>query len=166
MREGDARIAPVEVGEWVRKDLALFDTGAPGESTGEVVEAVRRRWSDEQGFSRLLAEMEQHVRSFAELLRLPRPETDAVCRVFGRFERCLERLGVVPTRVRETVRMLETLGAGAKVSGAGSLSGSAAGCLLVYRPPDVDAEVRRALSGCRPVEGPIGVEGLRFEEIR
>ena len=158
-------VTRIRVADWVQRDLILLDTGTPAEPTGEVVAAVRRRKeSNEKEFSLLLERMQSNVGEFENILGTSQPETAALQRVIGGFERCLEGLQVVPTRVRERIRALEEIGAAAKVSGAGSLSGSAAGCLLVYRPREIGAEVSELLADYRSVEGSIGVEGLCFEE--
>jgi mevalonate kinase len=166
LRAGRGKSAErIRVADWVRTDLILVDTGAAAESTGEVVAAVRRdKESNEAEFSLLLERMRENVEEFEGILAHPRPERAALQRVIGGFERCLEDLNVVPVQVRERIRALEKLGAAAKVSGAGSLSGSSAGCLLVYRPREIGTQVNELLGAYRPVEGSIGVEGLCFEE--
>jgi mevalonate kinase len=157
--------ARIQVADWVRRDLALFDTGKPAEPTGDVVAAVRRRRaSNKRGFSLMLDRMRDRVTEFENLLETPEPPESEIRRVISDFERCLDGLGIVPPNVQESVHKLEQLGAAAKISGAGSLSGSAAGCLLVYRPRGAGSEVDQVLAGYRPVKGAIGVEGLRFEE--
>ena len=155
----------IQVADWVRRDLSVFDTGRPEEPTGDVVAAVRRRQESNVGeFALLLDAMQGRVDEFENLLALPEPQAASVGRVIGGFERSLEELDVVPTAVKTRVRDLEAVGAAGKISGAGALSGSAAGCLLVYRPPEVDANMDELLAGYRLIEGAIGVDGLSFEE--
>jgi mevalonate kinase len=155
----------VPIADWVGRDFSLYDTGPPAEPTGDVVAAVRRRReSDGERFSRILDTMRETVEASQGLVGVAAPETAEICRNIGDFQRCLERIGVVPPEVKDAVRRLEGAGAAAKVSGAGSLSGSSAGCLLVYRPPDRAVDVDRLLAGYRPVEGSLGADGLRFEE--
>jgi mevalonate kinase len=167
---GDAPMVHLRAANWVREDLLLFQTGTPAESTGEVVASVRRRMeADQAAGSRILDSMERAVVEFETLLQVSRPDARSVCRVIGEFEHCLERLEVVPTQLREETRRVQGLGGAAKISGAGTISGSAAGCLLVYRPRVAtqltSIGVDEVLGGYDPVEGQIGVEGLRIEEV-
>jgi mevalonate kinase len=165
LRVGSEGVDRIGVGDWVRRDLILVDTGTPAEPTGEVVAAVRRQKElNEAEFSVLLERMRGNVGEFESVLGTSPPETAALRRVIGDFERCLEDLKVVPAQVRRKIRALEEAGAAAKISGAGSLGGSAAGCLLVYRPPEISLEVRELLADYRSIDGSIGVEGLCFEE--
>jgi hypothetical protein len=109
--------------------------------------------------------MAMRVNDFESHLQTLQPDVGAVLQVISDFERCLEELGVVPEAVRTSVRGLEENGAAAKISGAGALTGPAAGCLLVYRPPEATLGVDDALARYHPIEAEIGVEGLRIEEI-
>ena len=92
---------------------------------------------------------------------LERGDGAAVAPAMRSFERCLEEIGVVPEPIRRAVRRLEGAGAAAKISGAGALSGAAAGCLLVYRPPAAPAAPEPP--GWRRVDTALGGPGLRVE---
>jgi mevalonate kinase len=121
--------------------LRVYDTGAPPESTGEVVAAVReRRERDPAAHDRVLDRMEAASRGLREELAARHPDAGAADRageLIRRHQACLEELGVVPAPVSELVRQVEAAGGAAKVSGAGSLAGPGAGCLLVFHPrPD------------------------------
>ncbi len=81
------------------------------------------------------------------------------------YEACLEALGVVPEPVQVFIREAEARGAAAKVSGAGALSGAAAGCLLWCAPAVAGGSEPDPLpAGWRGYRAPLGVEGLRWEE--
>jgi len=69
-------------------------------------------------------------------------------------------IGVVPTAVQAIVEEIEHLGGAAKLSGAGSLSGPGAGCLLVLLPED--AEMPTDLD---EIIAPLGAEGVRVETL-
>ncbi len=70
----------------------------------------------------------------------------------------------MPEIVCRAIRRVEALGGGAKISGAGSLSGPGAGCLLVYPAPGTEAAVEAELRQVPRHSCVLGVEGLRFEE--
>jgi len=145
--------------------LEVYQTGKPAETTGEVVAAVRRhRDEDRQRVDALLDRMGNLVHDFSAALQAPVHRPPVVRDLMRAYQRCLEDLGVVPASVRETIRELEAAGGGAKISGAGSLTGSSAGCLLVFwaeGPPEtppgrlIEYERQKVV---------LGVEGLRVEE--
>lgn len=76
-------------------------------------------------------------------------------------EAALERLGVVPEAVRRLIRAAERRGGAAKISGAGALSGRAAGGVLVLTPPERSSEA--IANGMTPVPVRWGAPGLRVE---
>lgn len=76
-------------------------------------------------------------------------------------EAALERLGVVPEAVRRHIRAAERQGGAAKISGAGALSGTAAGGVLVLTPPERPPEA--VANGMTPVPVRWGAPGLRVE---
>ena len=144
--------------------VRVYDTGTPPEPTGAVVAAVRGgRDRDPARHERILDRIEAATRAFrAELER--EDETPArVLELIHECEACLEELGVVPPEVRALVRRVEAAGGAAKISGAGSLAGPAAGSLLVYHP---DPEWISGWSFLRPFPfHPVhlGAPGLRLE---
>ncbi len=77
---------------------------------------------------------------------------------------CLEELGVVPAAVRDLVRAVEAAGGAAKISGAGSLSGPGAGCLLVYHPEPGEIERLGLLRALRHHPVHLGAPGFRRED--
>jgi mevalonate kinase len=115
--------------------LHVYDTGTPPEPTGAVVAAVRERWErDAAGVERVLAGIEAASRAFRAELEREREDPPAAVALLREAAARLAELGVVPEPVREVVRRVEAEGGGAKISGAGSLRGPAAGSLLVYHP--------------------------------
>jgi mevalonate kinase len=151
--------------------LRLFDTGTPGQSTGQVVAAVRERVEREpRRLGAVLERMGATTTAFrAELEGGPdRPER--VRELISTYQRDLEELGVVPEGARRLVRAVEAQGGAAKLSGAGALVAASAerpgaGTLLVYHPqPD-------RLAGITPLErlpSPpvrLGAPGCRVEDL-
>lgn len=142
-------------------DLRLFSTGEPRESTGEVVAEVGRRLR-EGVLEPVLERIEACCR---ELRRVLEGEAggEAARDAIRECEACLEELGVVPQPVRELVRRVEAEGGAAKISGAGTLTGSGAGSLLVYHPDPERIAGLRFLEGLTPVAGALGAVGVREE---
>ncbi len=155
---GELRLRPVAARPELLQAFRIYDSGPPAESTGAVVAAVAdRRRDDPAGFDTVLARMRTAAMSFRAALESG--DRAAVAAPVRDFERCLEEVGVVPEPVRRMVRRLERAGGAAKISGAGALSGAAAGCLLVY-----SLSARRAPpapAGWRRIECAMGAPGLR-----
>ena len=144
--------------------IRIYHTGPPAESTGEVVTAVRRlRDDDPEEFSRLLDRMEFATRQLRARLQDDDETVTGVIRSVQTFQRGLEQLGVVPEPIRDVVRQVEERGGAAKVSGAGSLEGPGAGCLLVVhdRPEEIDGWA--FLDPFLEHRVAVGVDGLREE---
>ena len=70
---------------------------------------------------------------------------------------------MVPEPVREVVRQVEAEGGAAKISGAGSVEGPGAGCLLVAHADPDRIDGWSFLDGYLKHPVRIGVEGLREE---
>lgn len=118
--------------------LLLVDTGEPVSSTGECVEAVRRRfeadpiWGDFEDVTLALA---------TELQESGSPAAGDLIR---RNHDLLARIGVVPRPVERFIETLHRQGYAAKVCGAGAVRGESAGMVLVHggdapEAPCVDA---------------------------
>ena len=163
--DGELSVKPLDARSRTLSRLAVFDSGESSESTGVVVAAVsRRRERQPERFGELLDRMESDVREFAALLPDDAAPADRLRALIRDYEACLEDLGVVPEEVRCAIRRVEALGGAAKISGAGSLTGPGAGCLLVYPAPGTEGRVEEALRPFVKHRCELGVEGLRFEE--
>ncbi len=164
LERGQLVTTPVNFRDASLGAFRLFNTGTPAESTGEVVAAVRVRGENRPTeFQRLLRKMGRVTTAFAESLASSAPNREGLRAQIREFQACLELLGVVPEAVREKVRQVEEAGGAAKISGAGALSGEAAGCLLVYHPQPSRLEGLGALGDLRPLPSRFGAEGLRSE---
>ena len=140
-----------------------MDTGTPGQATGEVVAAVRQlRDADRAAFDLLLDRLEAAARRLRDALDR---ETTASALAFAMHDaqRGLERAGVVPPTVRDLVRRIEARGGAAKVSGAGALAGSGAGCLVIYHPHPASLGVDGLIAPESLLAVRLGAEGLRVE---
>ncbi len=155
---GDLRLRPVAARPELLAAFRVYDSGRPAESTGTVVAAVAdRRQADPAAFDTVLSRMRDAVTGFRATLE---GEAGEVAPTVREFERCLEEIGVVPEPIRQAIRRLEQGGCAVKISGAGALSGVAAGCLLVYSPA-MESEPEPV--GWRRIECAMGAPGLQVE---
>jgi mevalonate kinase len=108
----------------------LFHSGAPRESTGEMVDLVRRLLDREPARVRdAFATIDAATRDGrAALLG---DDAAGLVPIVRRAEAALESIGVVPDGVRDAIRGIEAQGGAAKISGAGGVTGSGAGLVLV-----------------------------------
>jgi mevalonate kinase len=146
--------------------IAVYDTGTPAEATGAVVAAVRERAGcDAERHARLLDRIEEATRGLRAELAAESEDPLRVVELLRAGHSGLAELGVVPAAVGERVRQVEAAGGAAKISGAGALSGAAAGTLLAYHPQPNRLAALPALALPRYPVHP-GAAGLRREEIR
>lgn len=147
--------------EWLSAAVEILDSGTPGQTTGAVVTAVRRRYDEEpERTAAVFDRIEAAVESFRAALRDGGPRDAAAAIAHG--HRALVELGVVPPAVARRIASVEAAGAAAKISGAGALRGESAGaliCMLAGRP----VETVDGISDLEPVNAAIGAAGLRFE---
>ena len=157
---GALRLRPVDASRERLRSFRVYDSGPPAESTGTVVAAVaERRRAGESSFDQALGRMREATTEFRVWLEGAAGGDPAAA--VTSFQRCLERLGVVPEPVRREVRRLEAAGGAAKISGAGALTGRAAGCLLVIPPPP--GSPWSAPAAWRRLDCAMGAPGLRVE---
>ena len=162
---GSLRVEKLGTRSGALHSLDVHQTGQPAETTGEVVAAVRRRHDRDPGaVGSLLERMGSAVLELRDQLVSPEGNRRKIVELFGSYERYLEELGVVPMDVRLAIRQVEEGGGAAKISGAGALTGAAAGCLLAYWPDDTPRERPVKLRTYPRQEVELGTEGLRIEE--
>ena len=161
---GRLSAAPVAIRSPELDKVRIFNTGTPLESTGAVVAAVRaRRDADRSGFERLLEGMETATRRLRQ--RLESETRGELLGPIRDFEACLEQAGVVPPALCEVVRRIEARGGAAKISGAGALSGTSAGSLLVYHPEPGEVDGWDFLDQFESLDVRMGAEGVRVEAV-
>lgn len=161
--EGDLAVLPLDVPSGPLSRLRIHDSGPPAESTGEVVAAVSaRRAADREGQYAILDRMERATEAFREQLVRDDENAPILIAVLREYEACLEELGVVPEAVRRALRDVEAAGGAAKISGAGALTGSAAGGVILYAPHG-DASRIPLPAGWRHLPARLGGPGLRWE---
>jgi len=158
-------IDPIPLSTSVPDTLRVYHTGTPNESTGTVVDAVRaQREEDPEAFRAILDRMESATRAVRDALTDGPASPSVLRRTLRQFEEGLEALGVVPPAIQDLVRSIETKGGAAKISGAGALTGSGAGSLLVYHP-DPDAALWTHLQHLSEFNVRLGVEGVHEETV-
>ena len=165
-RDADDELIMTQVGgrSSLLDRLEVWQTGRPIETTGQVVASVRRSFDREPAaMGAVLEAMARDVVGLRSQLMTDEPSAGRVRQHIGDFERGLERLGVVPPAVREAVRQIEAAGGAAKISGAGTLTGDAAGCLLVFWPEGPPDPLPHRLSAYERQPVDLGVDGLRVE---
>lgn len=163
--DDELHVSRIHGGAALLDRLQVFQSGQPIETTGEVVAAVGRLKSERpEQVDELLESMGRSVEAFREVLETPGGEGRDLEKLIGSYQRCLEGLGVVPREIRETIRDVEAQGGFAKISGAGSLTGPSAGCLLIYWPSGPPAELPARLRRYQRLAVELGAEGLRVED--
>lgn len=161
-REGDElRFDDLPRPEWLPGAIEILDSGTPGQTTGAVVTAVRRRYDDEpERTAAVFDRIGAAVESFRAALGDGGPRDAAAAIADG--HRALVELGVVPPAVARRIASVEAAGGAAKISGAGALGGESAGALICMLGGQPAATID-GLSGLDPVNAAIGAGGLRFE---
>lgn len=125
-RDGRADSVPLP-----RLRLYLVNTGTPAATTGECVVAVKKRFAQDpiwNDFEAVTLELEKALRAH---------DRETFQRMVAENQRLLDRIGVVPEKVRRFVADIEAREGVAKVCGAGSVLGDNAGIVLVLadQPP-------------------------------
>jgi mevalonate kinase len=140
--------------------LQVYYTGSPNESTGTVVDAVRSRREDDSGaFDDTLDRMGAATHTVYEAFVRGDRSPSAFREAIRQFEGGLETLGVVPSPIQDLIRFIENKGGAAKISGAGALTGPAAGPLLVFHP-DPHAPLWAHLQELSELNVRLGVDGV------
>lgn len=108
-----------------RDTMYLVNTGTPAATTGECVVQVRRQFEHDIIWN----DFEAVTRRLADAIRAN--HLDGVRACIRENHRLLIRIGVVPPRVQQFIDEIELTGGAAKICGAGSVMGDAAGIVLV-----------------------------------
>lgn len=114
-----------------RLRLYLVNTGTPAATTGECVVAVKQKFANDliwNDFEAVTLELEKALRA---------NDRETFQRMVAENQRLLDRIGVVPEKVRRFVAEIEARDGAAKVCGAGSVLGDNGGMVLVLaeKPP-------------------------------
>jgi len=104
----------------------LINTGRSESTTGECVAAVAKRFAHNTIW-RYFAEATQQVG-----VAIATKDRDRLQRAISLNHKLLADIGVVSDRVQRFIDKIELAGGAAKISGAGSVTGDAAGVVLVF----------------------------------
>ena len=108
------------------QDWYWIHTGTPTVSTGVCVDQVRRHFGDSDIWSEFSA--------VTDAMHDRLSQGDSIDELVKQNHRLLNRIGVVPAQVAALIERIEERGGVAKVSGAGSVQGDAAGLVLTHLP--------------------------------
>ncbi|HAS83991.1 MAG TPA: mevalonate kinase [Verrucomicrobia bacterium] len=111
----------------------IVNTGTPGTTTGECVTEVRRQfehdtiWTDFEGVTNEISKV------------IGGRDMPSIQGAIRENHKLLCRIGVVPERVQQFIRDVESAGGAAKICGAGSVAGDTAGIVMVIsKTPPID----------------------------
>jgi mevalonate kinase len=155
--EGTLACTPLPGAQAGLTRLELYHTGAPAESTGEMVAAVGfLRERDPRRVNGALASIEAAALAARDALAAGHEADRALLPLISRAEAALESLEVVPNDVARAIRAIEAQGGAAKVSGAGGRA-AGGGLVLVLPAPGGAATVP---SHWRRLHARLGAPGL------
>jgi mevalonate kinase len=130
---GDLRCEELPADNLRLDAFRIFLSGAPNETTGEMVASVRAlEQRDPARVRDAFAAIESATGDGREAIA--RGDAAALVPIVRRAEAALEAIDVVPRAVRDAIRAIELQGGAAKISGAGGVTGAGAGLVLVAHP--------------------------------
>lgn len=115
--------------------------GIPQASTGECVAHVRAHFAHDKA---LWQAFHSTIQDLIDALTRGAPPQSAL----RDNQALLERIGVVPKQTSDFIQQLRTIGAEAKISGAGSVRGNEGGMLLIYH--EDESALRDFIQKTRP----------------
>lgn len=129
---GEPKPASIDLG-FLRNGI-LIDTGAPAETTPELVACIVDRWT------RGDADVLESIRIIASCTKRL-ADGESPLSVFPDHHRAQVRLGVVPARTQELIKKIEQDSGPAKVIGAGGRSGGGGMVLALTADPEEVANI-------------------------
>jgi len=129
---GKAKMRPlgITIPKNILKNFYMVNTGAPKETTGEMVSLVRDLLKKNPELTRnIFIDQEKQVKKLSAALKLG--NSDQIIEIIKKGEENLENLGVVSPFVQKIIRQIEDSGGVAKICGGGGVK-KGTGMLLVY----------------------------------
>lgn len=113
------------------KNFYSIDTGKPKETTGEMVQLVKKFVTkNKKSAEKIFNDQEELTRSL--LTAFKENDENLIKQIIKKGQRNLEKIGVVAPSVKKMIRHIEKLGGAAKICGGGGISKST-GVLFVYQ---------------------------------
>lgn len=140
--------------------LFLINSGKPIETTGEMVDKVRRFYlRSPLKVEKTFKEVEQVTRGFLKFLS---KEESNLGELVKTNEELLERLGVVSKKTMRLIRKIEKIGGFAKISGAGGAKDNS-GIIITYHPDQEKLLSFAKKENLDIFRVKLGEEGVRIE---
>lgn len=113
-------------------EFVFFNTGRPAETTGEMVNRVRKRYDcNRNQMEKILEEMEKVTKEI--LVALNQTDKEKLMRAIRKNEEFLEEMGVVSSSVKRLIAAINRIGGAAKICGAGGKK-KKAGIIMALHP--------------------------------
>ncbi|MCL4382261.1 MAG: hypothetical protein M1575_03725 [Patescibacteria group bacterium] len=136
----------------------LINTGKPIETTGEMVEMVRkRRIKEKSKIEGIFNVIEKQTKLF--LLAIEKKDDQLLKNSIQNCESCLEDLGIVSLYVKNIVGEIEKIGGAAKICGGGGRKKETGLLLCYHQNPDEILKLGHDL-GLEAFKVKFGVKGL------
>lgn len=152
---------PINISPSVIDKFVMIFSGAPIESTGELVSKVCNLYKEDQESIDKVFNSQEELTN--QLLRaLKEGAEEEIIEIIRDGEKNLERLGVVSSSAKALIREIEKVGGAAKICGAGGIR-QGSGMLLAYHR---DIKILEGLLGEYKYDFSkvaLGAEGVRIE---
>lgn len=137
----------------------LLNTGVPIDSTGTVVEHVRKNFSN----SEIWNEFSDVTNKVKILLEKHDDNISMFSSLIDENQKLLEAIHIVPARVKKIIAGLRATGNSAKICGAGSVNGESAGIILVLAEDVMVLEEIANKNQCDFFKLEVDWQGLRYD---
>lgn len=111
-------------------------TGTPSSSTGECVQFVRKYYGKDQARWDAFNSVTHNIEHILAQADITASAQNALLDAIKANHALLKDIDIVPNSVSKLIEDIEHLGGAGKISGAGSISGSCSGLVLMYLPAD------------------------------
>ncbi len=139
----------VKLSRKIAKNFYIVDTGKPKETTGEMIELVKKFVAKNKKQAEKIFDNQEKLTKnlFSALTDTNEME---IKKIIKKGQRNLEKLGVVSPSVRKIIRHIEKLGSAAKICGGGGKT-MGTGVLLVYQNNRVNSLYEHLTLGTKGV---------------
>ena len=161
---GDLKIIqklPFSIPAKLSKNFILINTGAPQETTRQMIEKISIKYQVSSiKYQKLFDHQEQLVREL--LTAIKDSDEKELIRIIRAGEKNLEAIGVCSSTVAKIIRKIEAAGGAAKICGAGATQGPT-GVLLCYHKNTSVIEKIASENKLSHFSAKLGVEGVKQE---